>query len=371
MMPSSTSCTEYATSSAQSMTCASRQRARLRAGDPARSQSKTGSVVGVHAELALRRSRRAQGYLQAASRLARVRLSPADPPSGPTTLASSRVSTRSVCALPSKPPHACAASSRASSPLCPNGGWPRSWASPAVSTTSGSQPRLCAHLPGDLGDLERVGQPGAQEPVALARLGGVHLGLRGQPAERGRVQHPGAVAGERAAPAPSPVGRPWAASATNRAVAASSGTRAEPSRVDAGVDVARGSSWPGQSVARLVASGSISAVASTLIAAAIGIAMSAPTRPSTRRRSARPAAPPPPACPPRCAAPAARSGSSPAAGRATKKTATSTAVGHRSSTTRGHDHADHRAERGADHRDQVGDGHDDGQRQRERHAAAR
>ena len=58
-------------------------------------------------------------------------------------LASSRVSRRSVWALPSNPPIWRATSSSAASPLCPNGGCPRSWARQAVSTTSGSQPSAC------------------------------------------------------------------------------------------------------------------------------------------------------------------------------------------------------------------------------------
>ncbi len=49
---------------------------------------------------------------------------------------------RSVWALPSKPPHASLTSSSARSPLCPKGGWPRSWARAAVSTMSASQPSV-------------------------------------------------------------------------------------------------------------------------------------------------------------------------------------------------------------------------------------
>nr|BFE75779.1 hypothetical protein GCM10020092_090800 [Actinoplanes digitatis] len=48
-----------------------------------------------------------------------------------------------------------------------------------------------AHLAGDLRDLERVRQPRTQKVV---RPGRVHLGLGGEPAEPGRVQHPGPVA---------------------------------------------------------------------------------------------------------------------------------------------------------------------------------
>ena len=62
-------------------------------------------------------------------------------PASSNVLASRRVSSRRVWALPSKPPHSAATASSAFSPLCPNGGWPRSWDRQAVSTRSGSQPR--------------------------------------------------------------------------------------------------------------------------------------------------------------------------------------------------------------------------------------
>ncbi len=83
---------------------------------------------------------RGQGYLVAASRVARVRLRPTEP-SGVNRLGSMRVSRRSDWALPSKPPQSWANSFSACSPLCPNGGWPRSWERQAASTRSGSQPR--------------------------------------------------------------------------------------------------------------------------------------------------------------------------------------------------------------------------------------
>ena len=136
---------------------------------PSRSQVKTGRSSSYTPNL---RSpdvgRRVHGYFVAASSVARVRLSPTLRPSAEKVLASSRVSTRRLCALPSKPPQPRATSSSAASPLCPNGGWPRSCARHAVSTRSGSQPSaapssrpICAHL-------ERVGQPGPRE-VALPR----------------------------------------------------------------------------------------------------------------------------------------------------------------------------------------------------------
>ncbi len=71
--------------------------------------------------------------------MALVRLSPTDPCS-PKVLASSRVSSRNVWALPSKPPQSAVTSASTFSPLWPNGGCPRSCASAAVSTMSGSQP---------------------------------------------------------------------------------------------------------------------------------------------------------------------------------------------------------------------------------------
>ena len=59
---------------------------------------------------------------------------------------------RKLCALPSKPSgrpsRSRASRSSTCSPRCPNGGWPRSWASAAASTTSGSQPPSFADRPG-------------------------------------------------------------------------------------------------------------------------------------------------------------------------------------------------------------------------------
>ncbi len=89
---------------------------------------------------------RGQGYLVEASRAARVRFSPtltSSPVSSEWTkrLGSILVSRRSDCALPSKPLQSSANSFSACSPLCPKGGWPRSWERQAASTRSGSQPR--------------------------------------------------------------------------------------------------------------------------------------------------------------------------------------------------------------------------------------
>ena len=120
------------------MTCASRQR--RPSGAPARSQSKTGRSSAYTPYLGSP-GRRGHGYFAVASSTARVRLSPAGAPSGPRTFASSRVSVRSVCALPSKPPHGLGDRVQRGLPVVPERRVAGSWASPAASTTSGSQPR--------------------------------------------------------------------------------------------------------------------------------------------------------------------------------------------------------------------------------------
>jgi len=56
---------------------------------------------------------------------------------------------------------------------------------------------LLADFPGNLGDLQRMGQPGPRHRVLVGRD---HLGLAGQSPERTGVQHPGSVAGEWTAP---------------------------------------------------------------------------------------------------------------------------------------------------------------------------
>ena len=133
-------------SSARSMTWASMD-FRI-PGTPSRNQRKAGRSSAYTPNFLERfplglsgASSRTHGYLHAASRAARVRFSPAEEPSGKDFLCSSRASRRRVWALPSKPPAASATASSAFSPLCPNGGWPRSWDRHAVSTRSGSQPR--------------------------------------------------------------------------------------------------------------------------------------------------------------------------------------------------------------------------------------
>ena len=201
-MPSSTSCTEYATSSAQSITCASRQR--RSPGAPAPQPGEDRRVVGVHPELALPRPARPRVLARSRRATARVRLSPADAPSGASTLASSRVSTRSVCALPSKPPHGVASLVQRVLAVVPERRVPEVVGEPGGVHHVRVAAQPGAHLPGDLGHLQRVGQPGTQEVVGA---GGVHLGLRGQPAERRRVQHPGPVALVRRPAVPGVLGR--------------------------------------------------------------------------------------------------------------------------------------------------------------------
>lgn len=130
------------------MTCASKH---VRpAGAPSRAQAKTGRSSSYTPNFTEAGSvgwaPRGQGYFVAASRAALVRLRPTltgSPVSSDTTnrLGSIRVSRRSDCAFPSKPPQSLAKSLRACSPLWPKGGWPMSCDRQAVSTRSGSQPR--------------------------------------------------------------------------------------------------------------------------------------------------------------------------------------------------------------------------------------
>ena len=131
-----------------------------------------------------------------ASRVARVRLSPTERPSGPNVLASSRVSSRSVWALPSKPPHA--AAELGQHPLAVVA--ERRVAEVVGQRRGLGDVGLAAEGPGqvagDLGDLEAVGEPVADEVVALRPD---HLGLGRQPAARRGVHDPRAVALERRA----------------------------------------------------------------------------------------------------------------------------------------------------------------------------
>ena len=205
-------------SSARSMTCASRhlrpvgRAARAARRRPRGRRRRRRTCAGRGSSCRPGRAPRAHGYFTDASRLARVRLRPTARPSGATTLGSSRVSRRSVWALPSNPPMCALRSASARSPLWPNGGWPRSCARHAVSTTSGSQPSA---LP--------ISRPTwATSSVWVRRVrtksslaGPEHLRLGAEPAQRRGVHEPRAVALERrararlrAARGPSGRGRP-------------------------------------------------------------------------------------------------------------------------------------------------------------------
>ena len=171
------------------MICASTHRLATRRA-PRAQPGEDRQVVGVDPELAGRR-RRGQGYLVQASRVARVRLSPTDAPEPSTVLASSRVSSRRVWALPSKPPHgpgqlvqrvlAVVAERRVAEVVGQRGGL----------RDVGLRAQRPGQVPRDLGDLEAVGEPVADEVVHLRP---VHLGLGGQPPRGGRVHHAGPVA---------------------------------------------------------------------------------------------------------------------------------------------------------------------------------
>ena len=106
-------------------------------------------------------------------------------------MASSRVSSRSVWALPSKPPQSWLSS--ASDPLAVV-------AERRVAEVVRERRGLgdvgvaaegAGQVAGDLRHLEAVGEPVADEVVALRPD---HLGLGRQPARRRGVHHPGAVA---------------------------------------------------------------------------------------------------------------------------------------------------------------------------------
>ncbi len=51
---------------------------------------------------------------------------------------------RIACALWSNPPCGAISAFSASSPVCPNGGWPRSWASATASVSSTFSPSVLA-----------------------------------------------------------------------------------------------------------------------------------------------------------------------------------------------------------------------------------
>ena len=166
----------------------------LRAGPatPARSQSKTGRSSSYTPNLRTtrgepsactpvrrpRRRRAARGTSCRRRGVARVRLSPTERPSGPKVLASSRVSSRSVWALPSKPPQS--GRGLGEHPLAVVA--ERRVAEVVGQGRGLGEVGLAAERPGqvagDLGDLEAVGEPVADEVVALRPD---HLGLGRQP----------------------------------------------------------------------------------------------------------------------------------------------------------------------------------------------
>ena len=184
-------------SSAQSMTCASRQR-RL-AGRAVAQPGEDVGVVGVHPELAGAGAagprvlatgvQRGAGQVEAGGGAA-----------GARTFASSRVSTRSVCALPSKPPHGCGERVQGVLAVVPE--------------------RRVAEVVGQPGDVDHVrvaAQRGRPSPGRSARprasgsagCAGSRRSRRCAPGScvasrrnAGRVQHPGPVAFERGTPVP-------------------------------------------------------------------------------------------------------------------------------------------------------------------------
>ena len=81
--------------------------------------------------------------------------------------------------------------SSASSPVWPNGVWPRSWPSATASARSSSSRKRLGERAGDLRDLDRMGQPGA-EMVAL--VVDENLRLVGEAAKSGRMDDAVAVA---------------------------------------------------------------------------------------------------------------------------------------------------------------------------------
>ena len=133
-----------------------------------------------------------------ASSVARVRLSPPGSPAGPTTLGSRRVSTRSVCALPSKPPIERGHGGQRVLAVVPERRVAEVVREAGRLDHVAVAPEREAEVAPDLRDLEAVREAVAHEVVG-ARAD--HLRLGGEPAQRRRVHEPGAVAGERPAAA--------------------------------------------------------------------------------------------------------------------------------------------------------------------------
>ena len=115
---------------------------------------------------------------------------------------------RSVCALPSKPP--AVGGDRVQGPLAVVA---ERGVADVVGEARGVDdvgvgPEVLGHAPPDLGDLERVRQPGARHAGDLGVLVGTDdLRLAGEAAQRRRVQHPSPVAGEGRAPVAARLGR--------------------------------------------------------------------------------------------------------------------------------------------------------------------
>ena len=131
------------------------------------------------------------------------------PPAGSGSAASGRCPRTRRTRAPSR--------SSTPSPLCPNGGWPRSWASAAVSARSGWQPSGWARSRATWA-TSRLWVSRLRTKSSVCRAD--HLGLGGQPAQRGGVDDPGPVALERRAlGAPAPA---WPAPRPSRSRACSS-----------------------------------------------------------------------------------------------------------------------------------------------------
>ncbi len=156
--PSSTSCTEYATSSAQSITCASRQRREVSPGGA--EPVEHGQVVGVDTELAdavlawprvlTRRVEAGAGQVQPGRAAVRSDHFGLEPGQHPQRL---RVAFEAAAGLRRLIERilAIVAKWRMSEVMREPGGVDH----------IGVAAEALAHLPGDLGHLQRVGEPGA------------------------------------------------------------------------------------------------------------------------------------------------------------------------------------------------------------------
>ena len=137
-----------------------------------------------------------QGYFVQASSVARVRLRPTEAPAASDVFASSRVSRRSVCALPSNPPQSAREPVERALAVVPERRVSEVVRERRGLGDVGVGAERAGEVARDLGDLEAVGQPVADEVVALRAD---HLGLGREPAERRGVDDARAVALERLA----------------------------------------------------------------------------------------------------------------------------------------------------------------------------